>query len=201
MWAAIDAQSTARGQVVVVERALRAGLHADQEIDAWLLTAKQLAILEHMNVARVREVVVRREDALVSSDFVDGVRWSELAWSEPRPPLEVALRVLIDALAGLSAIHNLRDASRKPLKLFHGGLTPHCVVVGTDGVARIVGAHRLRVETSAPADAASAYLAPEILLADDAADAKADVYSVGVMLWEALMGRALFEHTQPSGDP
>jgi serine/threonine-protein kinase len=198
VWAAIDAQSAARGQVVVVERALRAGLHAEQEIEGWLGVAKQLAPLDHMNVARVRDVVVRREDALVASDFVDGVRWSELAWSDPRPPLDVALRVLIDALAGLSAIHNQRDANRKPLKLFHGALTPYGVIVGVDGVARIVGAQRLRVESSAPADAASAYLAPEVLLADDAADAKADVYSVGVMLWEALMGRALFEHTQAS---
>jgi hypothetical protein len=198
VWAAIDAQSSARGRVVVVERALRAGLHGEQETEEWLRVARQLALLEHMNVARVREVVVRREDALVASDFVDGARWSEFAWSDPHPPLEVALRVLIDALAGLSAIHNLRDANRQALKLVHGGLTPHGIVVGMDGVARIVGAHRLRIEATDAADAASTYLAPEVLLADDAADAKADVYSVGVMLWEALTGRTLFANTQPS---
>jgi hypothetical protein len=56
----------------------------------------------------------------------------------------------------------------------------------------------MRAGTASPTGSASGYLAPEVLLADDAADGRADVYSVGVMLWEALSGRALFVNTAAS---
>jgi serine/threonine-protein kinase len=132
------------------------------------------------------------------SSFVDGVRWSDVVAGPQKVSLEIALRVLVDVLSGLSAVHNLRDAKREPLKLVHGELTPDCVVLGLDGVARVVSTCRVRSATARPGRDGSAYLAPEVLLADETADARADVYSAGVMLWEALSGRPLFPNTQPS---
>jgi eukaryotic-like serine/threonine-protein kinase len=197
-WAAHDLRAEAGKQLVVVERIERGGPYSDQEIADWVRDARRMATLEHPNVGRLRDVVIRSEDVLVVADFVDGVRWSELSSAADRPSLEVALRVLIDALSGLSALHNLRDAKREPLKLFHAELTPECIIVSADGVARIVSACRVKSARARPGRGGSAYLAPEILLEDDSADARADVYSAGVMLWEALSGRPLFPNTQPS---
>lgn len=160
--------------------------------------ARRLSKLEHPNMAKVRDVVIRGEEVLVASDYVDGVRWSELASTTRLPSLEVTLRVFIDVLAGLSALHDLRDEDRQALRLMHGELTPECIVVGSEGVSKLVSACRLRSATARPGRAGSAYLAPEILLADDSADSRADVYSVGVMLWEAISGRPLFPNTQPA---
>jgi len=196
-WAALEALPEGRTRLVVVEQVSRGGAVDDGEIAEWVRVAQRLATLEHPNVARIRDVVVGKDDVVVVSDFVDGVRWAELATGPQPVPIEIALRVFVDALAGLSAIHNLRDAKREPLKLVHGGLTADCVVVGMDGISRIVAASRVR-STMPPDDSASAYLAPEVLLADDAADARADVYSVGVMLWEALSGRPLFPNSKAS---
>jgi serine/threonine protein kinase len=196
--AAIDTQVEGRNKLVVVERVERGGTHGDQEIGDWVRDARRLATLDHPNVVRVRDVVIRGENVLVVNDFVDGVRWSELVESKPPPSLEVALRIFVDVLSGLSAIHNLRDAKREPLKLVHGELTPDCVIVGLDGIARIASACRLHSATARPGRDGSAYLAPEVLLADESTGPKADVYSVGVMLWEVLSGRALFPNTQPS---
>jgi serine/threonine protein kinase len=198
-WAALESLSGDRTRLVVVERVARGGRHGDQDIADWVRDARRLATLEHPGVVRVREVVMRAEDVLVASDFIDGVRWSELTASSQPPSLEVALRVFVDVLSGLSAIHNFRDAKRQPLKLVHGELTPECVLVGLDGVGRVIGAHRMRATTTSDtASAASKYLAPEVLLADDAADGRADVYSVGAMLWEALSGRPIFADTASS---
>ncbi|MGH7298081.1 MAG: protein kinase domain-containing protein, partial [Polyangiaceae bacterium] len=196
--AALDTQSEGRNKVVVAERVARGGMHGDQEIADWIRDARRLATLEHPNVVRVRDVVIRGEDVMVVGDFVDGVRWSELVWATPRPLVEIALRVLIDVLSGLSAIHNLRDAKREPLRLVHGELTPDCVIVGLDGVARVASTCRLKSAIARPGRDGSAYLAPEVLLADESTGPKADVYSVGVMLWEALSGKPLFPNTQPS---
>jgi serine/threonine-protein kinase len=182
----------------VVERVARGGVYGDQEIADWVRDARRLATLEHPNVARIRDVVIRGEEVFVVGEFVDGVRWSELVGGPQKVSLEIALRVMVDVLSGLSAVHNLRDAKREPLKLVHGELTPDCVVVGLDGVARVVSTCRVRSATARPGRDGSAYLAPEVLLADETADARADVYSAGVMLWEALSGRPLFPNTQPS---
>lgn len=182
-----------------MERVTRGGEYGDQEIADWVRDAKRLVTLEHPNVGRVRDVVISGDEVCVVSDYIDGVRWSDLLATDPRLPLEAALRVLVDVLTGLGAIHNLRDAAkREPLKLVHGELTPDCIVVGLDGTARVVSTARVRSATARPGASGSAYLAPEILLADESADARADVYGVGVVLWELLSGRHLFPNTQPS---
>ncbi len=187
----------------MVERAQRRRFD-DAEIATWIHDARRLAELDHPNVTRVRDVILRADEVEIVSDFVDGVRWTEFAprtdaeSSGASPPLETALRVFVDALSGLSALHNLRDAKRQPLKLVHGGLTPDCLIVGTDGITRVIGAARLRSASARLPGSGSAYLAPEVLLEDDTADARADVYSIGVMLWEALSGRAFLPHLQPS---
>jgi hypothetical protein len=197
-WAALDTSAGSQPRLVIVERVTRGGEYGDQEIADWIRDARRIATLEHPNVGRVRDVVISGEEVSVVSDYVDGVRWLELVAAEPRPPLEVALRVLVDVLTGLSAIHNLRDAKREPLKLVHGELTPECIVVGLDGTSRLVSVSRPRSATARPGQAGSAYLAPEILLADESADARADVYGIGVVLWELLSGRPLFPNTQPA---
>ncbi len=196
-WAALDAAQGERARLVVVERADRTAFE-DGEIADWIRDARRLSSLDHPNVARVRDVVIQSRAVLVVSDFVDGVRWKELG---PTTTLETALRVLVDALTGLGALHGLRDMSdpkRPVFKLVHGGLTPDCIIVGLDGIARVAGVSRLRSATARLAGTGSAYLAPEVLLEDDSADARADVYSIGVMLWEALSRRRFLPDLQPS---
>ena len=194
-WAALDATVEGSGRLVVAERAQRRAFD-DADIADWIRDARRLEALDHPNVARVRDVLIRSDEVLVVTDYIDGVRWREVAAATPPPPLEISLRVFVDVLAGLNALHNLRDAKREPLKLVHGALTPENLIVGLDGVTRLLGAARPR---AAPIRAGgSAYLAPEVLLEDDTADAKADTYGVGVMLWEALSGEPFLPGLQPA---
>jgi hypothetical protein len=194
-WAALDASVEGSERLVVAGRARRR-VFDDADIADWIRDARRLEALDHPNVARVRDVIIRSDEVLVVTEYVDGVRWSELAAAAPPPPLETALRVLVDVLAGLNALHNLRDATREPLRLLHGALTPETLVVGLDGVTRLVGAARPR--GAAAHAGGSAYLAPEVLLEDDTADARADTYGVGVMLWEALSGAPFLPDLQPA---
>ncbi|HEX3772798.1 MAG TPA: hypothetical protein VHV30_18090, partial [Polyangiaceae bacterium] len=135
-WAAIDrAPSDGASTLVVADRVRRAGF-SEADLTDWIRDARHLMALEHPNVPRVRGVLIRADEVLVVTDFADGVRWSELASTAS---LESSLRVLVDVLTGLNALHNLRDAKRAPLKLLHGALAPDQVLVGLDGVTRLLG--------------------------------------------------------------
>jgi serine/threonine-protein kinase len=144
---------------MVVERVVHGGDVDEREVAEWLRIARRLAKLEHPNVARVRDVLERKEDVLVASDYLDGVRWSELTSSSHGPGVDVSVRILLDVLAGLGAVHNLRDEKRQPLNLVHGGLTGECVLVGIDGVGSILGMSRVRTSSSSPRRRGRGYLA------------------------------------------
>ncbi len=154
--------------------------------------ARRVATLASANVPRVRELTVRGNDVVVFGNFIDGERLVEV-WEEM--PLEVSLRVLVDVLSGLGALHNLRDMQQRPMRLAHGEVSPATILFGLDGTARLL--HSIaRLVPGAPRDEGSvAYLAPEVH-AGEAWDAGADVFGVGVLLWEALAGTRLF----PDGD-
>ncbi|HEY5147614.1 MAG TPA: protein kinase, partial [Polyangiaceae bacterium] len=137
-WAALDESAEGGARLVVADRAQRREFD-DGDIADWIRDARRLEALDHPNIARVRGVLIRSHEILVVTEFVDGVRWKELAASVPAPPLETALRIFVDVLSGLNALHNLRDAKRQPVKLVHGVLTPESIVVGIDGVAKLLG--------------------------------------------------------------
>ena len=85
-----------------------------------------------------------------------------------------------------------------PLSAFHGELCPANVVVGKDGVARIVSVFRPRPVTITARSEALGYASPETIAAEIEQDARVDIYAAGVMLWEALTERRLYVDTSPS---
>jgi len=153
--------------------------------------AQRIATLTSPNLPRVRAVVVSGDDAVAFGEFLDGEKLAGL-WCKSDMQLEVALRVILDVLSGVCALQNLRDSQQRPMNLVHGEISPHTIVLGLDGVARVLDAIARRAPPGPHAEAASSgYLAPE-MLAGKSSDVRADVFSVGVLLWEALSGKRLF---------
>ncbi len=193
---------SAGSHVVVAERFVGGG---DESCADFRREARRISTLANQHLARVREVVVRGQDLIVFGDFIDGEKLGALwplgagtsmatsgARSQPheRLPLEIALRLLLDVLTGVSALHALRDARQQPMKLMHGEISPATILVGLDGVARILHAVSRRVPEVRAEAASLDYLAPEIH-SNGSHDGRADVFSVGVLLWETLAGTAL----------
>jgi serine/threonine-protein kinase len=183
--------------LVVVERIPRHGALDDVAIAGLVRAARALIALQHPNVGRTRDVLSRSSEVLVVRELIEGVSWADLVAAARPPPLEIKLRVLIEVLSGLSVLHELRDAKRQPLGLFHGGLTPNCIFVAPNGSSQLVVPSRLS-SARRGAHTDQAYLAPEVLIGDDQADLRADIYSVGVLLWEAMTGKRLFADVKPS---
>jgi serine/threonine-protein kinase len=165
-----------RGRVKKVDPAARLTAFAER--------ARVLAQARHLNVPGVREVSVGSAEVTVVSELVEGEVLSAL---DPASlPLAVRVRVLVDVLGALSALHGAGDG------IVHGEVTPSNVIVGFDGSSRLARTLRLPERAARDVDTARGYVAPEILLGDASADHRADLYAVGILLWEALSGTRLF---------
>lgn len=104
-----------------------------------------------------------------------------------------ALRMLLDVLRGLTALHDTFDTQGE--NFAHGEVALTHFRVDHEGVCRLVPlTARHSAAKSAPPTEALGHLAPERLLGERV-DARADVFSAGVLLWEALAGRRLFSET------
>ena len=103
------------------------------------------------------------------------------------------------ACRGLDFAHTLTDAEGKPLGIVHRDVTPPNIMVAWNGtvkildfgIARAVQALRTNLTDAGMVKGKVSYVAPE-LLEGETADARADVFSLGVVLHELLSGRQLF---------
>jgi len=116
--------------------------------------------------------------------------------AEVLPP-KVVVRIVLDALAGLHAAHELSDDQGQSIDLVHRDLSPHNLMIGLDGCTRVVdfglarAASRLTKTAVGTLKGKLAYMAPE-QLHQRPIDRRADLFSVGVVLWEGLCGERLF---------
>ncbi|HEX8796728.1 MAG TPA: protein kinase [Polyangiaceae bacterium] len=163
-------------RLVIVER-----IAAPPEERARLLRrGRALAALEHPKVVRVREALESGGEAVFVSDFVDGEWLSAVVAHSPRPPVEALLRVCVDVLEGLAALHDLRDDRGQPMNFVHGSVSPESVLVAEDGVGELA-------RTCTPGTGAKdKYVAPELRRGERPTDLRSDVYSAGAILRDVL---------------
>jgi serine/threonine protein kinase len=205
---AADPKAKSTASVVAGDGGISLGTDAMATL---LRDARCLAKNWHPNIARVRHVDVAGDDVTVATELVDGTTLGDLisAAAAHRAaagrgsddvllPLPVIVRILVDVLAGLHGLHSLRDGASAPLGTLHGALSPANIVVGKDGVARIVNALRPRPLRLAAGTDAVGYAAPEALDVGASQDVRADLHAVGVVMWEALSGRRLYDEHEPA---
>ena len=139
----------------------------------------------HPNIAPVLATLRLKGDVAVISEWVDGATLAELRELAVKIPVEIGLRVMLDVIGGLSAMHTSASLS-------FGAVTPEDVLVGIDGVSRITRFWLGRAAPILMSSRRAIHAAPELLRGDKVTP-EADVFSIGVLLWEALAGRNLFE--------
>jgi serine/threonine-protein kinase len=163
--------------------------------------ARIASLIQHANVVAIHDVLDIEGEQLLVMDYVDGVSLATLLGAlraaERRLPLRVALRIVVDALRGLHAAHELCDHDGEPLEVVHRDATPHNILVGADGSVRLTdfGIARAvaRAVNTEPGFAKGkyTYMAPEHAFAEPL-DRRADVFTMGVVAWETITGRRLW---------
>ncbi|MGD8861840.1 MAG: protein kinase [Myxococcales bacterium] len=158
--------------------------------------------IRHPNLEAAAEVVATGGQLALLSTYVEGetLRAALRRAHRDRIPFtpDIALRVALDLLAGLAAIDRAASAEADPsmLRYAAGAPGPDGVLLGLDGTVRLLD---VGVGAVASAEAAwthdpvrAGYHAPE-RFAGQMLDARSDVFSVGVMLWEMLALEHLFK--------
>jgi serine/threonine-protein kinase len=176
-------------------------------ITMFLDEARLAARIHHPNVVGTIDVQKTDEGMFLVMDFIDGPSLRDVLREQARegrsPPVGVAVRIMMDVLAGLHEAHELEGNDHVPLNLVHRDVSPHNVLVGLDGITRITDFGVARAEARLSSTKGGqlkgkiAYMAPEQGRGDEI-DRRADVYAAGVVLWETLTCRKLF-HAEHEG--
>src|SRR5262245_141578 len=187
--------------LVVVKRILPHLASNQQFIRMFLDEARIAALLDHPNIVRIIEVGHDGDEYFLVMELVQGKPLSAVLRkaAKEKSPLTPALAAFVVAQAanGLGYAHNLADAEGNPLNVVHRDVSPQNILVSFEGAVKVIdfGIARAlgRVSETSPGGLKGKieYMSPEQASAEEV-DHRADVFALGVVLWEALTGRRLF---------
>ncbi|HTA21720.1 MAG TPA: serine/threonine-protein kinase [Polyangia bacterium] len=201
VYLALSGELSGYRTLVVVKRILP-HLASNQEfIRMFLDEARIAALLDHPNVVRIIEVGHDGDEYFLVMELVQGKPLSGITRKAAKDmnPLTPALSAYIIAQAanGLGYAHDLVDSEGRPLGVVHRDVSPQNILVSFEGAVKVIdfGIVRAlgRVSQTNPGGLKGKieYMSPEQASSEDV-DRRADVFALGVVLWEAVTGRHLF---------
>lgn len=184
-----------RGTDVLLDRpvaikSLRADVASNpQLVERFRQEARTLARLLHPNIATLYTLVRDGEDMYMVMEFCEGETLESILKRCGKLSVQEALQIIDQAMRGLEHAHHHGIVHRdiKPANLMR--LPDGTIKVMDFGIARLRGSSRL-TQTSHTVGTAE-YMAPEQIRAQDV-DARADIYALGILLFELLTGRLPF---------
>jgi serine/threonine-protein kinase len=175
-------------------------------VESFLDEARLASRIQHPNVVSTVDVVTTEGEVFLVMEYVAGESLAKLVRSALKKGMEippsVALSVLAGMLHGLHATHEARNEKREPMNIVHRDVSPQNVLVGLDGIARVLdfGVAKAAMRAQATRDGQMkgklSYMSPEQLNSREV-DRRTDVFAAGIVAWECLVGRRLFAGSDP----
>ncbi|MDX2055644.1 MAG: serine/threonine-protein kinase [Polyangiaceae bacterium] len=186
----------------VAVKVMHAHLREDEESKLHLLDEARLAArIRHPNVVPVLEVGDEAFGLYLVLEYVEGDSLAGLlrVWPDmdAKKQNRLLARIMSDALCGLEEAHGLKGEDGAFLGLVHRDFSPHNIMVGVDGVARLTDFSVAKASDRAVRTRTGmvkgkiGYMSPE-QARGHALDRRCDVWAAGVVLWELAASRRLF---------
>ncbi len=179
-------------------------------VHMFLDEARIASRIQHPHVCTVFDFGRAGDAYFIAMEYLRGLPLSEvLRELGTKPPsaspqrYAITAHLLAQACEGLHAAHELRDQEGKLLQVVHRDVSPHNLFVGFDGTLRVLdfgiarAVDRISESTTGRVKGKFAYMAPEQALGKEV-DRRADVFSVGVVLWELCTLERLFKRDSPA---
>jgi len=187
---------------VAIKRVLPHLSEKKRFISMFLDEARLSAYLSHSNCVQVFDIGVGDNTYFIVMEYVDGADLKVvMEWMRKSNrifPVEHAVYIAVKICEGLSYAHELTDESGKSLAIIHRDMSPPNVLITKYGEVKIVdfglAKASTQLEKSEPGiiKGKFSYLSPEAATGQDV-DIRTDLFAVGVILWEMLAGRKLFQ--------
>ncbi|WP_169796495.1 serine/threonine protein kinase [Chondromyces crocatus] len=187
---------------VAIKRVLPHLSKKDQFVAMFLDEARLSAQLSHSNVVSVFDIGVGDGAYFIVMEYVDGADLRNV--NEHRKkigrtiPVEVATFICAKICQGLAYAHEVSTPDGTPLQIVHRDITPANILITKHGEVKIVdfglakATSQLARSDPGIIKGKFGYLAPETVL-ESGVDHRVDIFAVGIMLWELLAGRRLFQ--------
>ncbi|MFO0630277.1 MAG: serine/threonine-protein kinase [Polyangiales bacterium] len=182
----------------VAVKVLKTTVADEDTVRMFLREALVGADFQHPNLAQVYEVGSEGDKLFLAMELVRGVSAATLmhllAAKGRSIPIPLAAKICADVLAGLAYAHEARGADGVALDLVHRDVSPQNILVTVDGVVKLVDFGIARAETALGRTQGLrikgkfSYMAPEQWEPGRAIDARADVFALGVCLYEMSTG-------------
>ncbi len=187
---------------VVIKRILPHLAADPQFVDMFAREARVAARLSHANVVQIFELGEGDGELFIAMEFLDGVTLHRLAaasWERGQGvPVDVVLRTIADAAAGLHAAHTLTDEQGRPLQLVHRDVSPDNLMVSKDGVTKVLDFGIAKGDLGGPKTKTGhlrgkiPFMPPEQITGEQV-DPRADLYALGVSMYWMLTGERPFD--------
>ncbi|MEW5764381.1 MAG: TonB family protein, partial [Acidobacteriota bacterium] len=188
-------------RIVAIKRILP-HLAANQEfVTMFTDEAKLAAQLNHPNIGHIYDLGKLEDSYFIAMEYVDGrdlrTILKELDNHQARMPYRVAVFIAQRVCAALHYAHTAKDVDGKPMDLVHRDVSPQNIIISTTGEAKLVDFGIAKAASKASHTQSGALKGKLLYMSPEQAWGKtinhqADIFALGVVMWEMLTGRKLF---------
>jgi eukaryotic-like serine/threonine-protein kinase len=170
--------------------------------EMFLQEVRTAALLNHPNIVQTFDAGQIAERLYMAMEFVNGEplgRFARAVTANNAPfPVELAVAIARDLANALEYAHTLTDLDGVPLQLVHRDISPSNVMLSFDGQVKLLDFGLVKVATKIQSTKVGvikgkfSYMSPE-QARGEALDHRSDIYSLGIVLWHLLTGKAAFD--------
>lgn len=197
----LKAEDTQTHDILAIKRILPQFEQNPRFVQMFIDEAKISLALNHPNIVHVYQLAKMDSSYTIVMEFVQGINLRELLQFcneyQYRLPLAESLHIAMEILKGLEYAHQKCGDDGELLNIVHRDLSPPNILLSTKGEVKItdfgLAKAKSQITQTVPGliKGKFSYLAPETAYGESL-DKRADLYAVGIILWEMLSARPLF---------